>query len=122
MREIFSFIFDRLTDPLSFPIAPLWEYLILLVIGAVAYAVAFSTVGDMYSSGSISGGCLGSVFYWIIRLLLFVIIWAVTYGVIALAQWITTHWIIVVSVLGALVLTVGVFAVVIIFRNRGGEI
>ena len=112
MREIFSFIFDRLTDPLSLPIAPLWEYLILLVIGAVAYAVAFSIVGDMYSSGSISGGCLGSVFYWIIRLLLFVIIWAVTYGVIALAQWITTHWIIVVSVLGALVLTVGVFAVV----------
>ena len=122
MREIFSFIFDRLTDPLSLPISPLWEYLILLVIGAVAYAVAFSIVGDMYSSGSISGGCLGSVFYWIIRLLLFVIIWAVTYGVIALAQWITAHWIIVVSVLGALVLTVGVFAVVIIFRNRGGEI
>ena len=122
MREIFSFIFDRLTDPLSLPISPLWEYLILLVIGAVAYAVAFSIVGDMYSSGSIRGGCLGSVFHWIIRLLLFVIIWAVTYGVIALAQWITTHWIIVVSVLGALVLTVGVFAVVIIFRNRGGEI
>ena len=122
MREIFSFIFDRLTDPLSLPIAPLWEYLILLVIGAVAYAVAFSIVGDMYSSGSIRGGCLGSVFHWIIRLLLFVIIWAVTYGVIALVQWITAHWIIVVSVLGALVLTVGVFAVVIIFRNRGGEI
>lgn len=122
MREIFSFIFDRLTDPLSLPISPLWEYLILLVIGAVAYAVAFSIVGDMYSSGSISGGCLGCVFHRIIRLLLFVIIWAVTYGVIALAQWITAHWIIVVSVLGALVLTVGVFAVVIIFRNRGGEI
>ena len=122
MREIFSFIFDRLTDPLSFPIAPLWEYLILLVIGAVAYAVAFSIVGDMYSSGSISGGCLGSVFYWIIRLLLFVIIWAVTYGVIVFVQWITAHWIIVVSMLGAVVLTVGVFAGVIIFRNTGGEI
>lgn len=122
MREIFSFIFDRLTDPLSLPIAPLWEYLILLVIGAVAYAVAFSIVGDMYSSGSIRGGCLGSVFHWIIRLLLFVIIWAVTYGVIALAQWITAHWLIVVSVLGAVVLTVGVFAAVIIFRNRGGEV
>lgn len=121
MREIFSFIFDRLTDPLSLPIHPLWEYLILLIIGGIAYAVAYSIVGDMYSSGSISGGCLGSLFHWIIRLLLFVVIWAVTYGAIVVVQWITAHWVIVVSVLGALILVAGVVAVIVIFRKKGGN-
>ena len=121
MREIFSFIFDRLTDPLSLPIHPLWEYLILLIIGGIAYAVAYSIVGDMYSSGSISGGCLGCLFHWIIRLLLFVVIWAVTYGAIVVVQWITAHWVIVVSVLGALILVAGVVAVIVIFRKKGGN-
>ena len=121
MREVFSFIFDRLTDPLSLPIHPLWEYLILLAIGGIAYAVAYSIVGDMYSSGDIRGGCLGSIFHWIIRFFLFLIIWAVTYAVIALVQWITAHWIIIVSVLGTLALIAGVIAVIIIFRKKGGN-
>ena len=121
MREVFSFIFDRLTDPLSLPIHPLWEYLILLVIGGIAYAVAYSIVGNMYSSGDISGGCLGSIFHWIIRFFVFLIIWAVTYAVIALIQWITAHWIIIVSVLGALALIAGVIAVIAIFRKKGGN-
>ena len=121
MREIFSFIFDRFTDPLSLPIHPLWEYLILLIIGGIAYAMAYSIVGDMYSSGAIRGGCVGSVFHWIIRFFLFLIIWAVTYAVIAFVQWITANWIIILSVLGGLVLIAGAIAIIIIFRKKGGN-
>ena len=121
MREIVSFIFDRLTDPLSLPIHPLWEYLILLIIGGIAYAVAYSIVGDMYSSGQFSGSCLGSLFHWLIRFLIFVAMWVVTYAVIALVQWITANWIIILSVLGGLVLIAGVIAVIVIFRKKGGN-
>ena len=49
---MFKFIFEILTDPLGLPIEWYWEYLILAVIGAAAYAVAYRCVGDMYS------GCL----------------------------------------------------------------
>ena len=48
---MFKFIFEILTDPLGLPIEWYWEYLILAVIGAAAYAVAYRCVGDMYSGG-----------------------------------------------------------------------
>ena len=48
---MFKFIFEILTDPLGLPIEWYWEYLILAVIGVVAYAVAYRCVGDMYSGG-----------------------------------------------------------------------
>jgi len=119
MRAIFSFIFDRLTDPLGLPISALWEYVILLVIGAIAYAIAFSAVGDMYDSGSIGSSGAGSLFHWLIRLVVFVVIWAITYGVITLVKWITAHWVVIVSSLGGILLITGIIAVVVIFNRKG---
>lgn len=78
---MFKFIFEILTDPLGLPIEWYWEYLILAVIGVVAYAVAYRFVGDMYSGGMIDGSTSGSFFHWLIRLILFVALWAVTYPV-----------------------------------------
>ncbi len=82
MSAFFSFFFDRLTDPLGLPIEAWKGWLILLVIGAVAYKIAFSIVGDMYDDGWITSSIGGSFFHWVIRLLVFVPIWALTYGVI----------------------------------------
>ena len=113
MREIFSFIFDRFTDPLTLPIEPLYEWIILGIIGLVAYAVSFLIVGDMYDSGSISGSFLGSLFHWIIRFFIFVPIWFVVYWVIVIAQWIISHWVLVLSILGGLiVLTVATISII----------
>ena len=50
MRELFSFIFDKLTDPLGLPIAVWKEWLILLILGELAYIIAFSVFGDMYDA------------------------------------------------------------------------
>lgn len=119
MREIFSFIFDRLTDPLGLPIPALWEYIILLVIGLIAYKIAFSAVGNMYNSGSIHSRGAGSLFHWLIRLIIFVVIWAITYCVITLVKWITAHWVIVVSSLGGILLIVGIIVLIIIFNKKG---
>ena len=58
---MFKFIFEILTDPLGLPIEWYWEYLILAVIGAAAYAVAYRCVGDMYSGGMIDGSTSGSL-------------------------------------------------------------
>lgn len=111
---MFKFIFDLLTDPLGLPIEWYWEYIVLLVIGAVAYAVAYRCVGDMYSGGMIDGSTSGSFFHWLIRLILFVILWAVTYGIIAVVKWLTDNWVLVLSILGGVVATVGIAAVIAI--------
>ena len=115
---MFKFIFDLLTDPLGLPIEWYWEYIILFVIGAVAYAVAYRCVGDMYSGGMIDGSTSGSFFHWLIRLILFVILWAVTYGIIAAVKWLTDNWVLVLSILGGVVAAVGIAAVVAIIVRK----
>lgn len=93
MKEIFRFVFDKITDPLSLPIYPLWEWLILGIIGITAYKFAFSKVENMYHSGFISGSFLGSLFHWIIRLVVFVFLWAIVYCFVFIIQWSVAHWI-----------------------------
>lgn len=115
---MFKFIFDLLTDPLGLPVEWYWEYIILLVIGALAYAVAYRCVGDMYSGGMIDGSTSGSFFHWLIRLILFVILWAVTYGIIAAVKWLTDNWVLVLSILGGVVAAVGIAAVIAIIVRK----
>ena len=120
MSAVFSFLFDRLTDPLGLPIEAWKEWLILLVIGAVAYRIAFSAVGDMYRTGDINTRTGGSFFHWLIRAVVFVVIWAVTYGVIVAVKFVAAHWIIVISVLGGLALVGATVAIAIHFKRKGG--
>ena len=119
MRELFSFIFDKLTDPLGLPIAVWKEWLILLVIGAIAYRIAFSIVGDMYDAGDVSTGVGGSFFHWVIRFIVFVIMWAVTYGVLRAWHFCAAHWIAVVSTLGGL-LVCGIIGIIVYRNVKGG--
>ncbi len=106
LTDIFRFIFEKATDPLTLPINPLYEWAILGVIGVFAYVIAFRLVGDMYDSGDISGSTLGSIFHWIIRFLIFIAAWFVTYTVIVVGQWIAAHWMMLASIAGALALAI----------------
>lgn len=106
LTDIFRFIFDMATDPLSLPINPLYEWAILGVIGIFAYVIAFRLVGDMYDSGDISGSTLGSIFHWIIRFLIFIAAWFITYTAIVVGQWIVAHWVMLASIAGALALAI----------------
>ena len=121
MREVLSFLFDRLIDPLGLPISPVWEYLALLVIGFVAYVFAYRAVGDLYNSGDISTRVGGSILHWIIRFIFFIIVWAITYAIIALIKFITAHWVIVVSILGGLIAIAFVIAIVLVLRKKGRD-
>lgn len=88
---MFKFIFDLITEPLGLPIEWNYEWIILLVIGEIAYHVAYDKVGALYHSGSISGRAAGSFVHWIIRTVVFVAVWAVTYGVIWIGKFVMTH-------------------------------
>lgn len=115
---MFKFIFDILTDPLGLPIEWYWEYLILAVINAVAYMVAYRCVGDMYSGGMLDGSVSGSFFHWLIRVMLFVVLWAITYGIIVAVKWLTDNWMLVLCILGGSVVVVGIVLLITIVLRK----
>ena len=102
MSAIFKFLFERATDPLGLPINAFYEYIILAVIGAVAYGIAYSKVGDMYHGSLISGRTEGSFFHWLIRLILFVGLWLLAYGAIQGYYFVTANWQIILMIAGSL--------------------
>ncbi len=72
------------TDPLGLPIEPLWEYIILLVVGEVVHEIAFKVS---------PGGTFGSLIYWVTKLIAFATIWALLYVIIVVVKFIITYWI-----------------------------
>ena len=123
MSAIFKFLFERATDPLGLPINALYEYIILAVIGAVAYGIAYSKVGDMYHGGLISGRTEGSFFHWLIRFILFVGLWLLTYGAIQGYFFVTANWQIILMIAGsfagaAMLCTLAVTAVRLFKKHR----
>ena len=75
----------------------------------------------MYSGGTIDGSTSGSFFHWLIRLVSFVVLWAVTYGIIAAVKWLTDNWVLVLSILGGVVAVVGIGAIAAIIVRRRKE-
>lgn len=100
---MYKLIFSLLTDPLGLPINDLWEYLILLIIGKIAFSVGWEVS---------TGGRFGSEIHWLARLIVFYVLWAITYGIIAVCQWIIAHWVVCIAMLAALIITL------VVVRNR----
>ena len=73
-------IYEILVNPLGLPIEPIWEYIILLVVGEIAHELAY-----WISPG---GKVFGSLIYWISKLFVFVAVWAILYGIIAAIQFV----------------------------------
>ena len=74
---MFKFIFDLATEPLGLPIEWYYEWIILAVIGYIAYLIAYEKVGSLYHEDLISGRAAGSFCHWIIRTLYFIVMWAI---------------------------------------------
>lgn len=73
---MFKFIFDLATEPLGLPIDWYYEWIILGVIGYIAYLIAYDKVGSLYHGDFVSGRAAGSFFHWIIRTIYFIVMWA----------------------------------------------
>ena len=88
---MFKFIFDLATEPLGLPIDWYYEWTILGVIGYIAYLITYDKVGSLYHGDFISGRAAGSFFHWIIRTIYFIVMWAITYGVIWTGKFVMAH-------------------------------
>lgn len=100
-----KFLFDLATDPLGLPIHALWEYIILSGIGAVAFSVGWDVS---------PGGPFGSLIHWVVRLAVFVILWAIVYALIAAIQWIICNWVVTIAIIVVALLVIGA----IVLRNK----
>lgn len=85
-----KFIFELFTNPLSLPIEPFYEWLILLLVGEIAHELAY-----WLSPG---GKEFGSIIYWTTKCVIFIAMWAVLYGLIRLIVFVKNNWIWVLSV------------------------
>ena len=88
---MFKFIFDLATEPLGLPIDWYYEWIILGVIGYIAYLIAYDKVESLYHGDFISGRAAESFFHWIIRTIYFIVMWAITYGVIWTGKFVMAH-------------------------------
>lgn len=118
--SMLKFIFDLATDPLGLPIEWYQEWLILGVIGCVAYFIAYDKVGFLYHSHMISGRMSGSFLHWIIRTVCFIGLWAVTYGVIWIGKFVMDNKVLVGSVAGIILLIIIAVRILLWIQSRNG--
>lgn len=93
MSELLKFLFEQITDPLTLPINPVAEWIVLLFVHKLVYTMAYDLVGDMYSVGFISGRTAGKVMHWTLRTICFFFVWATVSGVIIVGQFVVKYWV-----------------------------
>lgn len=117
-----KFLFTYLTDSFSLLENPIDDYVIMAVIGVIAYAIAYHLVGSLYRFDLIDGRGAGHFLHWIIRLAVFVIIFYVTATAIRIHTWFhalpSYKWWIIVSVIGAMIVGVAIVKYLIARRGR----
>lgn len=97
-----KFLYTIITNPLGLPISPIWEYLILLVVGEIVHEIAWNVS---------PGGTFGSLIYWLTKLLTFVAIWAILYGIISAINFVVANWVWF-TIGGAIVLTLSILIII----------
>lgn len=83
MKLLFEYIissFSLFEDPIK-------NYMIMAIIGAIAFTVAYGAVGELYSFGIIGGRESGHVLHWIIRLIVFGVIYYVFATIMQIYNW-----------------------------------
>lgn len=111
-------IFELFTGLLGLPIEWHWEYVILLLIGGISYIKAWNKVGDLYRSGIISGSSTGSDLHWLIKLLWFVALWAITYALICAVRFIMNNRQIILFAVCSVVGTVVICRIAVIIMRK----
>ncbi len=86
-----SFIFDLITSSLSLFENPIYNYIAMGSIGAIAFAIAFRAVGELGLRGE-----AGSIAHWIIRFFVFIFIWLLCCIVIKIITFIMNNWLVII--------------------------
>lgn len=109
MKIISKFIFELFTSPLGLPIDPLWEYLILALIGKLAFEIGWDVS---------PGGPFGSIIHFAARGLSFFVMWGGAYVLIAIVKWIIANPIMALIVVISIVVITALMVLTILHIKR----
>lgn len=84
-------IFELITGELILFKNIYYNYIAIAIILFIAYKIAYRIVGRIYDEGLISGKGIGSIFHWIIRMIVFSIIFFLFSAVIWLVNFFIVH-------------------------------
>lgn len=74
MKYILKPLFEMAIGEVAVCDNVVYNYIIVFIVGEIAFRMAYAFVGRMYREGAISGRGIGSILHWLIRLLIFVIV------------------------------------------------
>lgn len=97
-------LYEIIISPFGLPVNPILEYLLLAIIGIIAFRIAWDAS---------PGGFFGSIIHYVVRTATFIIMWAVTRIIITVIKWIIANTIMTI-VIGASVIVLVVLTVFII--------
>lgn len=104
---LYKLIFEFLTEPLGLSIQWYWEYIILGIIGAIAFKIAWEVS---------PGGRFGSEIHWLVRIITFVILWAIVRGAITAVQWLISNWVL--ALIVSFVLVALISCIILVVKKR----
>lgn len=116
MSELLKFLFEQVTDPLTLPIHPLLEWLVLWCINRLVYKCAYKIVGNLYSAGYLDGSEVGKLAHWFLRTICFFVVWGTVRTLIAVVQFILNHWFVV--IIGAVLVGTAVTIGYVVIKHR----
>ena len=98
---MFKWIYELITGslgPLGLPIDPLYEWIIMGVVGFIVHEIAWNTS---------PGGRWGSLIYWATKLVVIFVIWAILRVVIGFYYFFTAHiWLLVLIIIGVMIIAI----------------
>lgn len=100
MINVYKLIFEFLINPLGLPINPIYEYLILLAIAKLAFAIGWDKS---------PGGEFGSLIHYLYRTIAFFVLWALTYGGIKAYYLVQSNHLMIIPVIAVIALLVVLF-------------
>lgn len=116
-------LFQYLTDSYALLENPVDNYIIMGIVGFIAFLVAYRIVGWFYGENLIGSSGAGSILHWIIRFIVFVAIYYVIATLIRFYKWIiglpTYVWWIVLTVVGTIVVSVLIIKFISIGKKKG---
>ena len=105
-------LLDFLSLPLSLPISPVWDFIICLTLGEIAYRAAFSVAGDY---GSTSGE--RRFIHWLVRFPCYFGLWVLACTIITIVNFVRDNalW---VGIAVGIILVIGSVTFVLIHLRR----
>ena len=109
MGAFLGFLYDLVTMPIGLPINPFYSWVIMAVLGAMAFVIAYNAVGKLGLRGD-----AGSVAHWIIRLVVFFLLW----GSVRIVVWCVQNWQLSLMIIGGVAAAVILSVITITIMRR----